>query len=858
MGNDIYNTEPEDNALSERLGPPVQQNTDDLFEEERRYYSERSEDGVKRDEKWSRDSLDRRYDSSHGRSDSRGRDRGREGSRDRGRDRSRDRRDPHGSYRGHRGDRGDYRRGGSRDYYDRREGSRERHRSDSYSSHYDRREGSQDKDYRDYYNKGDHTKKYDERFSTERMEPQYGDRVRRDSDTYDGLSRERSSERPGSPGSYYRRSLESLTQPVMRSPPKAEPTPPTAKPLKSILKKKTNNVAPPVIPPAEGEVDPYRSHIENRLGLALGHEFNSGRPPMGQAMDIEDEEKFLYGEPEKRAPSPPSSKAPLWTQAFTGGQFQPPGIGGPLGNTFPILGQQKPYSSPSAYIQEKPPSEPEPERQYDSSDLLSIFTKRPQPRVIEEAPPLPTLPPSGPAEALQQEAKQQKYDPTIENILKSIGFDFEMSKRMQEKAGSDVPKEEVPQQYGINQTASFLGGGLSTEDLTANLFSKKRPAGEVSSSREGRERDREPTEVRQSFLDQILSRDILNKRSSQPPPSNPPPAPLVSQEFTPKPDTPYSLSFPPFSGGYTAPDYTSSYASSLPPAVDPYSYPPEYSTAPSQYPPTTAYSAVETPHDSKNQFSPGIPKAPEKFTRENLTSIPLEDNLPKMQKPEPSKKKNARPNLREIPKSSEVIKPVSENTIPSHRTVLPPKSESVQFPKQTGKRPAERESPQSLNPVKQAERAQRDKGERQKRIQALEEELTKLRRQQNEIMRKKRRQKDGHKDPILLQNSQLQEEIALQIAKLRKIGEGRSLEELQPQQKKSKVEEREESVPERVEVKSEAIVSPGPQITMEEAMVKEEVKSEPVVKSEDKPKQVIYQEVDEIPGSCFKLLNIHI
>jgi hypothetical protein len=38
-------------------------------------------------------------------------------------------------------------------------------------------------------------------------------------------------------------------------------------------------------------------------------------------------------------------------------------------------------------------------------------------------------------------------------------------------------------------------------------------------------------------------------------------------------------------------------------------------------------------------------------------------------------------------------------------------------------------------------------------------------------MRKRRRQKDGHKDPILMQNSILQDEITKQIAKLREEAE---------------------------------------------------------------------------------------
>lgn len=880
MGNDIYSKEPVSrepvgSPLSERLGPPVQptQNTADIYEQERMLFSEGADDAKRRNEKWRQNSQERRYEDSRGRSDSRGRDRRR--------DSSRERRDHPGGSRDRHGDRRDHRRD-SRDYYDRREGSRERHRSDSYSSHYDRREDSRDRDYRDYY-RGDSSKKFDERFSSERMESQYGDRGRHDIDRFDALPHnviDRNLERPNSPVNYYRGTLESLTQPVMRSPPKAEPTPPTAKPLKSILKKKTNNEPPPVVPPAE---DPFRIQIDHRLGPPPRQDFNSGRLPAEPAMDIEDEERFLYGEAEKTETT--ASKPPLWTQPFAAGLYQPPSSGSQQGNTFPVLGQQRAFSPPSAYIQEKPPDEPE--RQYDSSDLLSIFTKRPQPRVIEDVqipltqpPTQPSIPqtiqalsqqpvqqtiqqtiqhaiqppsqqPASFAVTMQEEVKQQKYDPTIENILKSIGFDFEMSKRMQEKAGSEVKKEEVPQEYGINQTASFLGGGLSTEDLTSNLFSKKKPALDILSSREGRDwrSDRGSTEGRPSFLDQILRRDQLNKTNAHIPLSEPSMPPSTAQEF---PSSTYAV--PSFSQGYSAPAYTAPYAPPATSAVDPYSYHPEYSTAPSQYPQTvSAFSAPEKHREPViRQLSPGLPKAPEMSARENLTTIPLEENLPKSLKPEPSKKKNTRPNLREIPKSSETFRTMpSENPSFSSRTVLPPKSESSQYQKQGGKRPVERESAQSLmQSRKQAEKLQRDKEERQKRILALEEELTKLRRQQNEIMRKKRRQKDGHKDPILLQNSKLQEEIAMQISKLRKIGEGKSVEELQPQQKKSKIDKEEQKVVESVvmPVNSEPKSSPEGQTIKEEVTVKEEntvkeeVKSESEAQQEEKPKQVIVAE----------------
>jgi len=60
-----------------------------------------------------------------------------------------------------------------------------------------------------------------------------------------------------------------------------------------------------------------------------------------------------------------------------------------------------------------------------------------------------------------------------------------------------------------------------------------------------------------------------------------------------------------------------------------------------------------------------------------------------------------------------------------------------------------------------------DAKEKQKRIEALQKELENLRRQQNILMRRRKREKDVHKDPFLMENSKLQEEICTQINKLR-------------------------------------------------------------------------------------------
>ncbi|KAL8585222.1 hypothetical protein ACOMHN_013237 [Nucella lapillus] len=72
--------------------------------------------------------------------------------------------------------------------------------------------------------------------------------------------------------------------------------------------------------------------------------------------------------------------------------------------------------------------------------------------------------------------------------------------------------------------------------------------------------------------------------------------------------------------------------------------------------------------------------------------------------------------------------------------------------------------------VKEATRAAESKAswiERKRQLAVLQRELEILKQQHNELLRKRRRQKDGHKDPLILENSKLQKEIATQITALR-------------------------------------------------------------------------------------------
>ncbi|GAB1607508.1 hypothetical protein Ahia01_001034300, partial [Argonauta hians] len=74
---------------------------------------------------------------------------------------------------------------------------------------------------------------------------------------------------------------------------------------------------------------------------------------------------------------------------------------------------------------------------------------------------------------------------------------------------------------------------------------------------------------------------------------------------------------------------------------------------------------------------------------------------------------------------------------------------------------------ESCSVQQQIERAVNQRMYCESRLQTLQSELVMLCKQQNEVMRKKRRDKDGHKDPVLVENAVLQEEVSNQIKLLK-------------------------------------------------------------------------------------------
>lgn len=468
----------------------------------------------------------------------------------------------------------------------------------------------------------------------------------------------------------------------------------------------------------------------------------------------------------------------------------------------------------------------------------------------------------------KQSKEEESSDPTIQNILKSIGFNFELSKLMQEKAQKERAKKDT-EEFGIKESSSFMVTGLSLsgEDPKA----KKRPSVESQESyadrakrymkelaiakamgqespppfseveklrqdhaeqqrrKEASPRTRSPEDQYRSQSDQRFrsrersrSRGRERYRRSRSRSMER----LPSQEFlqstrrsnrTPERYRSRSRSFSPSRSksrgryrsrsrsysrsrsrsrtptkrrrgdSFNTQDQFSNYGQGAQAGYPPFSQPPPnfqgsdhpgmYSSGYNQYP-GQMYRGPQSPYGPSNmaQTYVGVPPDGEPQVRSNLRVLTGD-----------SGQSSKISNRTVLPPKSEQVKAVRDKLVkdsskPSddslEKRIVMLKSSSKPEPRASHKQEAS-EGKDSLEAKKAAKAMSPDtraallaeKTERQRRLAALEKELERLRRQQNELMRKRQRQKDGHKDPLLLENSKLQQEIATKISALRKAAE---------------------------------------------------------------------------------------
>ncbi|KAK7104305.1 serine/arginine repetitive matrix protein 2-like [Littorina saxatilis] len=285
------------------------------------------------------------------------------------------------------------------------------------------------------------------------------------------------------------------------------------RPLRSILKRQGESPPPPERSPTPPPPEPPSglSQIEKVIqALRKGGTKQEEKKPVKEGstpvptgalrnlssyMDIEEEEEFLYGGgPRRREPPPERPPGPFWAMGQVGeqpprgtgafGQFGPshqtvnlaPNVDLDLPSSQPSETGLPPKKHPFDMFEELTSKKVEPvkipsafgsfeekEKSYEQW-RASVFKKQ-----TPEKPKEPTLPPST---SIEGKETAEQLSATVENILKSIGFNFELSQRMQELA-KQKKEDESQQGIMIDQSASFLGSDALTENLTS-VFKKDR------------------------------------------------------------------------------------------------------------------------------------------------------------------------------------------------------------------------------------------------------------------------------------------------------------------------------------------------------------------------------------------------
>ncbi|XP_076463491.1 uncharacterized protein LOC143295754 [Babylonia areolata] len=649
------------------------------------------------------------------------------------------------------------------------------------------------------------------------------------------------------------------------TPPEMEET----KPLRSILKRKGDSRSPsPVRNPSPPPQQPRAlSQIEKviqalRKGGSkpeepkLEKEKTPTPPPSSGAlrqlssyMDIDEEEEFLYGDGERTEASEPKAEAlsgPFWSahrfedkhqiDMFENYDTQAPSSE-PLPSAVPLKGGEVKIPSAFSSLEEK-------EKSYEQW-RASVFQKS-----APEKPKEPELPQSDPV----TNDSAEQLSSTVENILKSIGFNFELSQRMQELARQK--KEEEQDAIRINQSASFLGAdpdalaeGLSDvfqkedefaedpADLMREIEAAKRVAKEKAQKAKeaedrrvrGRHQSIEEHQREKTRTFPIRSENSGYVREDQ----MGVPSKYRKITDTARTHSPYDPSVQDYqpvgssnlislsSGSrehekssyrHEDSDLTLSKHFSDPSLSDFDRHDKDredidYKKAGDRIlivRKKEEKGRIDSP-GSENSFSRRIVLPPREKNKASYVRSPKsrregKRRLGSPDSPRPSKHSRRYPSDDDRTSERRIFRKTHQKSRSPERRAFDSKFKYQA--NQQGSKNSEREKPEHLKTIDGSGRADsvRDKGtessekerevdlrkevkeasriaeskaqwiERSRQLVVLERELDALRQQHNELLRKRRRHKDGHKDPLIVENTKLQTEIAAQIKNLRRGG----------------------------------------------------------------------------------------
>ncbi|XP_034537282.1 zinc finger protein 318 isoform X2 [Notolabrus celidotus] len=468
-------------------------------------------------------------------------------------------------------------------------------------------------------------------------------------------------------------------------------------------------------------------HMAQRAGLdaeikeilnLLGGQAAGSKAEGTPVDDIDDEEKFLYGDSEE--PKPQSSSEPERHHGLDlYGDVTEEALYGDYPQTMSASGQM--YNIP----QGAPPTGGEVDLRYTSRPTVS-----PDQNVTVRVPN-PSYPPG--MEPLEESERQavEEYE-KIQDLLKTIGLDLgvteisKMAARTKERLHGSKPPPKTPtrrryssgssdgsrRSRGRGRRSHSHSGSSSSSSSSSRSHSRERSrqGGSWSSEDSHRKTSAQPKTHKERDL-----KETKAERSDAAPPQQPPP-----QQPLPQVTDPNTL---PSHPGAPIPTYP-------PPQVHsmmPHNYPPP---GYGQYGNYLPYMHQQWPP----MYPPPMTMPPQASPEEFAPTQPYEYPAP-----EPGVK------------GQDVEKGSSKASSLDRRVSEEQNNES-----------------QKQKVLEERDKLKQDREVRMKKKEYLMKELERLRKQQGELLRKKRREKDGHKDPLLQEISRLQEEVMSQISNLRK------------------------------------------------------------------------------------------
>ncbi|XP_064504603.1 zinc finger protein 318 [Pseudopipra pipra] len=366
-------------------------------------------------------------------------------------------------------------------------------------------------------------------------------------------------------------------------------------------------------------------------------------------------------------------------------------------------------------------------------------------------------PPPSPAPAVKLDALEEpnaEYA-KIHDLLKTIGLDIGVA---------EIGKLAVRTQERLHgkKLASRSPDRRSSDSRRLDPWDLRRSRSDTRSPESGQQRSASPPVSFQQSKDVSSlqkSEYTKNKPVGQDIPPCAPEQPLPSVSLIPSvPPTPPSLPPTPTSvSQYQIPTY-----SHYTPTQMPQNYPPP-TMAPPGYDAYGHYMAYAAPgwpmYPPAQQPNPTLPEAHGLLTMA-MSANPTRPNLRVIETVSLGK------DVPDVKRDGSVL--VQVPTTPSHSKA--PLRLSSHPLKNTTERMSDEKNraAQKQKVIEEREKLKNDREARQKKLYYLKTELDRLRKQQGEMLRKKRREKDGHKDPLLIEVNRLQENIMKEIAELHK------------------------------------------------------------------------------------------